>query len=212
MLIGIEPSDQALVVAKRNAVDCQFIRGAAGELPIKDCSFDFAYCLGVLHHTPEPLVGLTDTVRSLKPGAPLLVYLYYALDNRPAWFRLLWRASDAMRDRVSHLPFRLRYIISQLIAACVYLPLARLAALVERTGRDVDGFPLSAYRNRGFYLMRNDALDRFGTRLERRFTRSEVAELLDAAGLERVTVDGPPYWCAVGYKPEASLIAHQEAG
>jgi SAM-dependent methyltransferase len=196
-------------VAKGNVLACQFVQSAAGELPIRDCSLDFGYCLGVLHHTPDPLVGLTDAVRSLKPGAPILVYLYYALDNRPPWFRSLWRVSDALRRRVSRWPFRLRYIISQLIAAVVYLPLARLAALMERTGRDVDGFPLSAYRHRGFYLMRNDALDRFGTRLERRFTRPEVAELLGAAGLERVTVEGPPYWCAVGYKPEVPCLGQE---
>jgi SAM-dependent methyltransferase len=203
-LICIEPSQQALRVAERNAADCAFVRGTAGQLPLRAGSMDFGYCLGVLHHTFDPLAGLTDAVRSLKPGAPFLVYLYYALDNRPPWFRLLWRVTDAVRRRVSRWPYRLRYTISQAIAALVYLPLARLAAVVERTGRDVDGFPLSAYRHRGFYIMRNDALDRFGTSIERRFTRSEVTELLEAAGLDRVTVDGPPYWCAVGYKPKVS--------
>jgi hypothetical protein len=52
--------------------------------------------------------------------------------------------------------------------------------------------------------MRTDALDRFGTRLEKRFTRPQVTELLEDAGLERVRVsDAPPYWCAVGFKPSA---------
>jgi SAM-dependent methyltransferase len=201
-LVCVEPSGPALAVAKRNAPDCPFVQGAAGELAIRDCSLDFGYCLGVLHYTPDPLAGLADAVRALKPGAPFLLYLYYALDDRPAWFRILWRISDAARRQISRWPAQIRYAVSQVIAAMVYLPLARLAAVVERIGRDVDGFPLSAYRHRGFYLMRNDALDRFGSPIERRFTRLEVTELLRAGGLERIMVHGPPYWCAVGYKRE----------
>jgi hypothetical protein len=92
--------------------------------------------------------------------------------------------------------------ISDALAGVLYLPLARLAALLERRGVAVEAFPLSAYRNRSLYAMRTDALDRFGTRLEHRFTRQEVVELLERAGLERVAVsDGPPHWCAVGFKP-----------
>jgi hypothetical protein len=49
--------------------------------------------------------------------------------------------------------------------------------------------------------MRNDALDRFGTRLEQRFSRAQIKDMLERAGLERVTFrEGPPYWCALGYR------------
>ena len=47
--------------------------------------------------------------------------------------------------------------------------------------------------------MRNDALDRFGTRLEKRFSQAEVVELLEEAGLVDVVFSaGPPWWVAVG--------------
>ena len=43
--------------------------------------------------------------------------------------------------------------------------------------------------------------DRFGTPLEHRFTREDIAALLERAGLEKVRFsDLAPYWCAVGYK------------
>ena len=49
--------------------------------------------------------------------------------------------------------------------------------------------------------MRNDALDRFGTRLEKRYSREEVRVLLEGAGLEKVDIaDGPPWWVAVGWR------------
>ena len=49
--------------------------------------------------------------------------------------------------------------------------------------------------------MRTDALDRFGTRLEQRFTRNKIDEMMRAAGLERIIFsEAEPYWCAVGFK------------
>jgi hypothetical protein len=51
------------------------------------------------------------------------------------------------------------------------------------------------------YVMRNDALDRFGTVLEQRFTQQEIAAMLHDAGFEAVAFsDRPPYWCATGVK------------
>ncbi len=53
--------------------------------------------------------------------------------------------------------------------------------------------------------MRNDALDRFGTRLEKRFTREEVIAVMVAAGLDGIKVsDSAPFWCAVGYHQRPS--------
>ena len=37
---------------------------------------------------------------AIKPGAPFLLYLYYALDQRPAWFKAVWAASDVVRRGV----------------------------------------------------------------------------------------------------------------
>ena len=48
--------------------------------------------------------------------------------------------------------------------------------------------------------MRTDALDRFGTRLEKRFTRKEIAQMMELAGLERIAFSDSPCWCAMGYR------------
>ena len=163
---------------------------------------DFGYCLGVLHHVPDPGAGVHAWVSFLRPGAPLLLYLYYALDNRPWWYRGLWRAADAGWRLIRGLPHRLKVPLTMALAAVVYYPLARAARLLERQGVDVDRIPLATYRDSSFYAMRNDALDRFGTTLELRFTRPEIGAMMETAGLERVTFSPePPYWCAIGYKP-----------
>jgi SAM-dependent methyltransferase len=204
MLYCIDGSEAAIVVARRNLSglpNCAFFVASFDNLPLAPSSMDFGYCLGVLHHIPDPLAGLKACVRTLKPNAPLLVYLYYALENRPVWFRALWWLSDVLRRWISRLPSKLKYGVSHLFAIAVYYPLARASWVAEKFGMKVDAFPLSIYRKRSFYTMRTDALDRFGTRVEKRFTAAQVQDLMVRAGLERICVgDSPPYWCAVGYR------------
>ena len=137
----------------------------------------------------------------LKPGSPFLLYLYYALDNRPWWFRALWKLSDLFRSAASRSPYPIRYEISLAIAVTIYLPLARASRLLESRGLNVSRLPLSFYRKRSFYTMRTDALDRFGTRLEQRFTACEIEQMMREADLVRITFSGvPPFWCALGYR------------
>jgi SAM-dependent methyltransferase len=198
----IDASAEALAVARRQLEDIPnavFHHASVAEIPLPDGSMDFGYSLGVLHHVPDTAQGIRCCVAKLKKGAPFLVYLYYAFDNRPAWFRALWRVSDAGRALISRLPPPLRTVFADAIAAGVYFPLARTAAALEKAGLDIETFPLWAYRHGSFYTMRTDALDRFGTRLEQRFTRPQVHDMMERAGLVDVAVgDEFPYWCAVG--------------
>ena len=91
--------------------------------------------------------------------------------------------------------------MSEVIAATVYWPVARGAALAEKAGGSVSNWPLAWYRNGSFYRMRTDALDRFGTGLEQRFTRAEIERMMSQAGLENIQFsDRAPYWVALGFR------------
>lgn len=200
----VDASVRALEVARRNLHDmnnCGYAHASVGDLPFPDGSLDFAYSLGVLHHVPDTADAIRVISAKLKTGAPLLLYLYYAFDNRSLWYKALWRASDIARRIISKLPFRPRHIVSQLIASLVYWPLARLAKRLDEFGIMPTAWPLAYYRDKTFYVMRTDALDRFGTRLERRFTKKEIEFMLHQAGLMDVQFsDRPPYWCVVALK------------
>ena len=200
----IDPAAKALAVARRrlaSAANIAFHERDVDRLPMPDGSQDFGYSIGVLHHIPDTGAALARCVAKLKPGAPFLVYIYYAFDNRPAWFRSIWKVSEIGRSSISRLPFGPRKAITGAIAALVYWPLARAASAAERLGRAVGNWPLAEYRYRSFYSMRTDALDRFGTRLEHRFTRDEIERMMQASGLDDIQFrDGPPFWVACGFK------------
>lgn len=201
----VDPS-AALDVARRQLVEAhnvEFHRASVDDEVLPESSQDFGYSLGVLHHVPDTAAAIRSCVRLLKPGAPLLLYLYYALDNRGWLFRMIWRCSDLLRRLVCILPPGPKHVVTDVIAATVYLPLALIARGAEAMRLPVAGFPLSYYRHHSFYTMRTDARDRFGTPLERRFKRKQIERMMLDAGLEGVRFsETAPFWCAVGSRKD----------
>ena len=199
----IDPSS-ALDIARRNLIDfknVEYIKASVSESGIPINSQDFGYSLGVLHHVPDTESAINSCVSILKPGAPLLVYLYYAFDNRGWVYRLLWRASDLVRRIICKLPSRFKHLVTDVIAVIVYFPLARLSLLLDKVGINAVSIPLFFYRNHSFYTMRTDSRDRFGTPLEQRFTKQQIKSYMERSGLIDIKFsDNAPYWCAVGIK------------
>jgi ubiquinone/menaquinone biosynthesis C-methylase UbiE len=202
-LACIDPSS-ALDVAKESLKELDnvsFMLGSVDDRLLQDNSQDFGYSLGVLHHVPDTGSAIKSCVEMLKPGAPFLVYLYYAFDNRSLLFKLIWKFSDYLRRFICRMPPTIKHLITDALAVVVYFPLARFARIAEILGCNVDSFLLSIYRNLSFYTMRTDSRDRFGTPLEQRFTRKEITNLMEDAGLKDIQFsDCMPYWCAVGIK------------
>lgn len=199
----VDPSSAITVATKNLSVfsNCIFHNSSVDEFAVASNSMDFGYSLGVLHHIPNTQSALNDCVDKLKKGAPFLLYLYYAFDNKPFWFKIIFKISNIIRLGVSKSPHQIRYILSQILAFLVYLPFARISKILEKSGINVDNIPLSAYRNCSFYTMRTDSLDRFGTRLEQRFTKNEIEQMMLNSGLINIKFnESLPYWCAVGIK------------
>lgn len=198
----IDPAESALVVARRNLAgrnNVIFHRGGVDNPGVGVASQDFGYSLGVLHHIPDTAAALKSCTNLLKPGAPFLLYLYYRFDNRPAWFRTVWKASEIIRGAVNRIPNQAKPLVTDLLAATVYWPLARVARLLEKLGINPAALPLAYYRDRSFYTMRTDSRDRFGTPLEQRFTRREIEAMMREAGLENIQFsEAEPYWVSCG--------------
>jgi len=202
----IDASEEALRIARENlsgVTNVEFHHASVDALPFEDGYLDFAYSLGVLHHVPDTPAAIQQICRKLKPGAPLLLYLYYAFDNRGLGYRCIWKLSDVVRRMVARLPFMLRYPVSQVLAASVYWPLARTARLLEYMKLLPEAWPLAYYRDKPFYVMRTDALDRFGTRLEQRFSRDEITRMLEDAEMDGVRFsESAPFWCVTARKKQ----------
>ena len=199
----IDPSE-AIKVAKnklRRFKNITFHKKSLDDISLKNGSQDFGYSLGVLHHVPDTQKAIRSCSKLLKPGAPLLIYIYYNFDNRPLWFKYLWSITNVIRFVICRLPKFLKFLFCDLISISIYFPLARIALLVEIIGINLENFPLNSYRHKSFYVMRTDARDRFGTPLEKRFSKKEMLIMMKKAGLERIKFSNSiPFWTAVGFK------------
>jgi SAM-dependent methyltransferase len=199
----IDPSI-AIHVAKKCLVNFEnivFHKTSVDNSGLAEESQDFGYSIGVLHHIPNTYEGLNSCVKLLKKGAPLLLYIYYSFENRPVWYKLLWKSTDLMRKVIYRLPNKIKNFVTDTIAILVYFPIARLSKILEKSGINVREIPLSYYRNRSFYTLRTDSRDRFGTPLEKRFSRSQIEKMMINAGLIDIRFsEKEPYWCAVGIK------------
>ena len=199
----IDPSN-AIEVAKELLSDvsnASFYKKSVDEFSLPINSQDFGYSLGVLHHVPDTAGAVKECASLLKPGAPFLMYLYYALENKSFFYKFLWRCSDFLRKIICRLPSGPKHLITDFIAVIIYFPLAKGSLIIEKLGLSISSIPLSFYRNCSFYTMRTDSRDRFGTPLEQRFTKEEIYELMEGAGFKNIIFNSSePRWCVLGIK------------
>ena len=199
----IDPSN-AIKVAKKKLKkfdNIEYHQKSLDDSGLKLKSQDFGYLLGVLHYVPDAKAAIKSCSKLLKPGAPILLYIYYSLDNRPLWFNWLWVMSNFIRLIISKLPKFFNFLICDIIAFFIYYPFARISLMVEKIGIDCKNFPLHFYRNLSFYVMRTDSRDRFGSPLEKRYSKNEIRQMMTDAGLEKIKFkNSVPFWTVVGFK------------
>lgn len=204
---AIDPSDAVfsamqLTGGKQNI---RVTKAGVNSIPFDDETFDFIFSLGVLHHIPDTTGAIKRIFQKLKPGGYFLVYLYYNLDNRGKIFKGIFQLSNAIRKKISKMPKGIKHFLAELIAFIVYLPLVSLARFLKAIfpGRNFyKKIPLSYYHNKSLTIIRNDALDRFGTPLEKRFSKIEIEKMLTEGGfINTIFSEGTPYWHCIAQKP-----------
>jgi len=200
LVYALEPSDGASSVLKNKFSDEAKIvvlqeTVGANSIPLE--SLDLAMSLGVLHHIPDTSLAIKDVSLRIKPGGMFLCYLYYNLENKPAFYKLIFKGVNVVRKIISVLPQRIKQIVSSSIAAIIYWPLARFSKVLNKLGINTSNIPLHHYSDMPFVMLANDALDRFGTSLEQRFSKAEITEMLASAGFDTSTLrfsEIEPFW------------------
>ena len=200
LVYALEPSDGANRVLKSKFTgDSKIVvlQETVGVNSIPVASLDLAMSLGVLHHIPDTGLAIKDVSRSIKPGGIFLCYLYYNLENKPTYYKMIFKVVNLVRRVISASPQKIRRLSATVIAAVVYWPLARLSKVLSKLGRNTSNLPLHHYADMPFVMLANDALDRFGTSLEQRFSKAEITAMLGPAEFDLSTLkfsDAEPFW------------------
>jgi len=83
-------------------------------MPFRDGTFDRAYSIGVLHHTPDPRDAFAHVAAGVKPGGRLAIYVY----PHPGPARY---GPDLIRKVTTRLPLRVMRALSS-VAVPLYYP------------------------------------------------------------------------------------------
>ena len=79
-LVGLDTSPEMVEKARRHVAEAElsnkitFEVGNAGRMPFPDSSFDAALSTASIHHWKDPIAGLNEMYRVLKPGGHALLY------------------------------------------------------------------------------------------------------------------------------------------
>lgn len=202
---AIDPSEAIFAAADllKDVKNVRLTRASVETIPFPDETFDFVMSIGVLHHIPDTQQAVIDCVKKVKKNGYFFCYLYYNLEDKNLLFKFLFWLSNFLRMGVCRLPAGLKRFTCDVLAVLLYMPFILAGKLLNFFGlkKLAKKTPLSDYSDKTFFIIRNDSLDRFGTRLEQRFSKKEVIEMMEKSGLSDIIVSPlSPYYHALGRK------------
>ncbi len=202
---AIDPSNAIFAADKLlgNIENVRLSKASTETIPFEDETFDFAMSVGVLHHIPDTQQAMKDCVKKVKKGGYFYCYLYYNLETRGWWFKTLYWLSNLIRKVVCKFPSSIKRVVCDILAIVIYMPLILWVRFLVLIGfrKIAVKMPLSAYNNKSFFVIRNDALDKFGTSLEQRFSKKQVEEMMHNCGLDDIIISPlTPFYHAIGKK------------
>jgi SAM-dependent methyltransferase len=170
-VLGLDLSRNSLAYAARKALEL----GAANlclrqadllELEQLPETFDLISCVGVLHHLQQPLRGLQQLVRRLRPSGAMLIGLYSTIARQPLELARQWIA----QERIDPTPAAIRGFRTRVAA------LSDLEPIKQRLAVSYDFYSLSSCRDLLFHVQ------------EHTFTLLQVKDLLHECGLSVLAV------------------------
>lgn len=202
-MIGVDLSD-AIESTRANTQgmpNVHLVQADVYHLPIKHGSLDFAYSIGVLHHTPDPEASYRAIVQLVKPGGAVFVWVYSKSRS------FLNFCLESVRAVTTHLPPRLQKGISLGAAVIDYggfvVPY-KVAAATPGLGGLVAKLPMTArlrlYSAYPFQVVYADWFDRLAAPIRFYYDGDDMKGWLSRASLsrQRISPTGLFGWRAYG--------------
>jgi SAM-dependent methyltransferase len=189
-MIGVDLSD-AIESTRANTRDLQnvhLIQADVYHLPIRHGALDFAYSIGVLHHTPDPEAAFRCLVPLVKPGGSVFVWVYSK--SRSFWNFCL----ETVRAITTRLPQPVQKAISlgaALIDYGAFVGPYKIAAATPGLGSLVQKLPLRRlrlYSAYPFQVCYADWFDRLAAPIRFYYDGQDMEGWLTRAQLTRQTI------------------------
>lgn len=181
-VVGIDLSEGALNVAKERCQRSGANRAEFHHLSLFDVEkipgeFDLINCVGVLHHTSEPIRGIQALAKKLAPGGLMHIFVYAELGR---WeIRLMQKAIALLQNDK-----RGDYRDGVSVGRKIFDSLPENNRIVKR---EKERWALENQRDENF-------ADMYVHPQEIDYNIETLFELIDASGLDFVGFSNPSYW------------------
>ncbi|HEX7793037.1 MAG TPA: methyltransferase domain-containing protein [Vicinamibacterales bacterium] len=147
-------------------------------LPFRADTFDLAYSIGVLHHTPDPAVAFRRVADVVRPGGRFAVYLY-------SRYGIAHRMSDVIRPVTTRLPLSVMWALS---AAAVPLYYAYRLPVVGT----IANLALPISMERDWHWRWLDTFDWYTPKYQFKYLYPEIFRWYQDAGFHELDIFGDP--------------------
>jgi len=187
-----------------------FIQADIFHLPLKKQTFDYAYSIGVLHHTPDPRQAFSRMIDTTRAGGGVGLSVYeISLYHRPnrnslkvvtmdlLWAFNLWRC-ELFRSVTTRVPQRL------LLSYCKYvIPILHRINKIPVI-RGIRYFlPSTCYRHLPVEWSMLDSFDTYATKIVHQYRHKDIFQWFVTEGLDQIIVhNGRAGWVSLtGVRP-----------
>lgn len=164
------------------------VKGSVLNMPFKEGVFDFAYSFGVLHHTPDPKKGLQEISRVIKNKSSAYLYLYE--DHSENFIKYIAiKIVNIMRKITVRIPSGILYVLATLSSPFLFIFFTCPAKILMRfkpTKWIAEKIPFNF--GSSLFSLRGDLYDRFGAPIEYRFSRKNVADMLESCNFNNINI------------------------
>jgi SAM-dependent methyltransferase len=197
-VIAVDPSDAFHVLCRNinqpEKVTCLKITG--DQLPAYG-NLDYVFCIGVLHHIPDPAPVIRAAFKALRPGGHFLVWLYGKEGN--GLYLALITPLRVLTKRIPHL--MLAFLVE-----IMYWPLVIYIKFCHRLPLPLRGYMLSVLEKMSPEKRRLIIYDQLNPAYAKYYTKLEAGKLLSDGNFENIrTHHRHGYsWTVIGTKPHAN--------
>ncbi len=189
-IVGIDISS-AIDAAKDNLdgrENVHFVQASIYELPFREGTFDFAYCIGVIQHTPDPDKSIRSVAAMAKPDGKVAFTIY----GREHWYTKLfskyWLRPVTKRMKKETLLKLIQFVMPvafPITDVLFRLPvLGRVFIFAIPVANYVNERPLSREQRYNWAVL--DTFDMLSPQYDQPMTEAEVSEVLTDAGIRDI--------------------------
>lgn len=186
-VIGIDFSDavEASYENTKNLPNVHIIQADIYKLPFKKEIFDFAFCIGVLHHLPDPEKGFQSIIPFIKKGGTYSIWVY----GRKCNFSNVY-IYEILRKVTRHIPHQFLYYLCYAPAIGVEITNQVYKILQKKsiTKPLATLLPFKYYSLFPFEVKLNDAFDVLATPKSTYWLKQQIEDWYRNAGFQEFSV------------------------